>query len=337
MTNKLSLLAIAAASALALTACGGGGDGGSSSTAGSSGGTTTTPAQTVTGTVATPQYGGTSAQLAAFTTLNQYRTQCGFPALQENTVLDQSAAAHAKYMGLNNTITDFEVSTNPGYTGVTQADRAAAAGFPVTQNGTGGNAGHTATAGTMTDAQYGQDMLNALLAGVYHSAGLMYPVNTIGIGTYTTQSTTSGITYSTQWGSFVLLNPQSQPLSQTPITFPCNGVTGVPYMSTGENPTPPNVSAGGWGTPVVLMGNSSDVIVLQSATMSPTASSSTVISLQLLDSGRDPNKWIQPYMAVAYPASPLSPNTAYSVSINGTVNGAPFSRNFTFTTGNVAG
>ncbi|MBB6592754.1 CAP domain-containing protein [Ralstonia solanacearum] len=337
MNNKLSLLAIAAASTLALTACGGGGggDGGSSSTGTTTDGTTST--QTVTGTVSTPQYGGTSAQLAAFTTLNQYRTQCGFPALQENTFLDQSAAAHAKYMGLNNTITDFEASTNPGFTGVTQSDRAKVAGFPATQNGTGGNAGQTATAGSLTDAQYGQDMLNALLAGVYHSAGLMYPVNTIGIGIYTTQSTTSGITYSTQWGSFVLLNPQSQTLSQTPITFPCNGVSGVPYMSTGENPTPPNVSASGWGTPVVLMGNSSDSIVLQSGTMSPTSSSSTVISLQLLDSARDSNKWIQPYMAVAYPASPLSPNTTYSVSINGTVNGAPFSRNFTFTTGNVVG
>ena len=69
MTNKLSLLAIAAASTLALTACGGGGDGGTSTTGGSTGGTTTPPAQTVTGTQTTPQYGSTSAQLAAFNTL----------------------------------------------------------------------------------------------------------------------------------------------------------------------------------------------------------------------------------------------------------------------------
>lgn len=84
-----------------------------------------------------------------------------------------------------------------------------------------------------------------------------------------------------------------------------------------------------------MMGDSTDTIVLQSGSMTDT--SGNVLSLQLLYSANDPNKIVQAYEAVAYPASALLPNTTYTVSITGTVNGSPFSRNFSFTTGNIVG
>ncbi|POP04391.1 serine protease, partial [Salmonella enterica subsp. enterica serovar Heidelberg] len=40
---------------------------------------------------------------------------------------------------------------------------------------------------------------------------------------------------------------------------------------------------------------------------------------------------------VAYPTAPLQPNTPYTVNLSGTINGTPFTRSFTFTTGNVVG
>ena len=97
ITFKRTSLACALLLCTALAACGGGDGGttsGSTSTGGTTGGTTTGgtggstggTSTTVTGTLTTPQYTASSAQLAALTQLNQYRTQCGFPALQENTV-----------------------------------------------------------------------------------------------------------------------------------------------------------------------------------------------------------------------------------------------------------
>lgn len=341
--QKIGLSAIALVSALALSACGGGGDGGGSTgstnnNSGSPGGGSSSGGSTpvaVPGTVASPQYPASSAQLAVLNTLNQYRTQCGFPALQQNTVLDQAATAHAKYEGLNNALSDNEVSGNAGFTGVTYLDRAVAAGFPSAAKGWGVGAGYAAPTNGYTPAAAGQQFVYSLIAGVYHSGAVMYPVNTIGIGEYETQTTSGSTAFTSAWGSMSLLNTQTQSISNGPITFPCQGVTGVPYKSTGETPTPPNVSGSGWGTPVVVMGNPTDTIVLQSGTM--TDPSGNVITLQLLNSANDTNKIVQPYEAVAYPAAALQPNVQYSVSLTGTVNGVAFSRNFTFTTGNIVG
>lgn len=340
ITLKRTSLACALLLSTALAACGGGGDGGTTTGSTSSnggGGTTSTPATTVTGTVSTPQYAASSAQLAALTLLNQYRTQCGFPALQENTVLDQAAQAHAKYMGLNNAISDSEASSNQGFTGASYVDRAVAAGFPSSVLGVGVSGGFATTTSSFSAQVAGQQFVYALLSGVYHSIVGAYPVNTVGIGEYETQTTVGSYTYTQSWDSMSLYNTQAQAISNGPLTFPCQGVTGVAYKSTsGEIPTPPNVSSSGWGTPVVVTGNpGADKVLLTSATMADT--SGTVINLQILNSTNDPNKLVQPEQAVAYPSSPLQPNTQYSVNLSGTINGTPFTRSFTFTTGNVTG
>ncbi|RKP33246.1 hypothetical protein BJ085DRAFT_37320, partial [Dimargaris cristalligena] len=238
-------------------ACGGGGGDSStsSSTSGSSSSSGGSPSQTVTGTLSTPQYTSGSAQITAFNLLNQYRAQCGIPALQENTVLDQAAQSHAKYMGLNSAISDSETSGSAGFTGASYQDRAVAAGLPTSTFSTGVSGGASITTNGFTAAQAGQMFVNSLLAGVYHAAIVAYPSNTMGIGEYETQSTSSGLAWTNAWESISVLVSQSSIFSNTPLTFPCQGVTGVPYKSTSESPTPPNVSNSGWGTPVVVMGN----------------------------------------------------------------------------------
>ncbi|KVF40309.1 CAP domain-containing protein [Burkholderia vietnamiensis] len=328
-----SLSAVSIAALLALAACGGGGDGGSSSTgstgsgSGSSGGGSTPVA--VAGTLDSPQYAQGSAQLAAFNVLNQYRTQCGFPALQENTVLDQAAQAHAKYMGLNNAVSDVESSTGAGYTGSSYHDRAVAAGFPSQASGWGVSAGYSTNVST-TGTQFGQNLVYQWLSGVYHLGAMMYPTTTVGIGEFETQTTTGGLSFTNAWGTMSLLNTQTQSMSNTPLTFPCQGVTGIAYKNSAENPVPPNVSTSGWGTPLVVMGNLTDTVVLQSASVT---GPSGAVAVQVLNASNDPNKELGAYQAVAYPTSPLSPNTTYNVTLNGTVNGTAFSRNFSFTTG----
>jgi hypothetical protein len=334
-TTQTARTTLAIAALLALAACGGGGGsgGGSSTGAAAPASGASTPSTTSSATsanVSTPQYVASSAQLAAFTLLNQERQQCGFPALVENTQLDTAAANHAKYMSLNSgAITDTEVSGNAGFTGTTYAARATNAGYPGASVYVGGVSGGYYTNATLTETQYGQNLVYGWLSGVYHIAIAAWPVTQVAAGE-------SEITYNgfpEVQGTMTIANLQPMTTSG-PLTFPCQGTTGISYSGNGETPVPPNTS-GAFGTPVAVTGNPTDTIVLTSGTMAPT--SGPVVSLNVLNSATDPNKLLPAFEAVAYPTAPLSPNTTYTVSLNGTYNGAPFSRNFTFTTGNIAG
>jgi uncharacterized protein YkwD len=332
---KITRTAFAVAVLGALAACGGGGGGGSSSSSPStsSSGTSSSTSTATSANVTTPQYTSGSAQSAIFSQINSYRQQCGFPVLTENTQLDTASANHASYMAQNNVTSDSETSGAPGYTGATYQTRAVAAGYPSGVS-VGGVSNNYWTNSTLTGTQYGQDLLTGWVSGVYHLGGVISPTTVVGIGT-------AQITYQGSpqvWGAVSVANLQAS-ISNGPVTFPCQGVTGVSYKDVGETPTPPNVSSSGWGQPVEVAVGASGTVTLTAGTMTDT--SGNVISLQLLNSTNDPNKVIQPYQAVAYPANPLTANTTYTVNITGTYtdpnvsNGAAqsFSRSFTFTTG----
>lgn len=337
--KKLALFG-AIASTTILAACGGGGGGGSSTTgaatsasspSGASAPAGASSAQTATSAnVSTPQYAANSAQLAAFQLLNQERQQCGFAELTENTTLDQAAQAHATYMGDNSgTITDTEVAGNPGFTAATYTTRAVYFGYPSSVLATGVSGGYYTNA-TLTPTEYGQQLVYGWLSGVYHIAIGVWPVTEVGVGW--NQTTFNG--FPEIQASLEIGNPQTA-TGTAPLTFPCQGTTGVAYASGGETPTPPNTS-GNFGTPIAVAGLSmTDTIVLTSGTVTDT--SGTVTTLNLLDSANDPNKELWSFEGVAYPTSPLLPNTVYTVSITGTDNGTAFSRTFTFTTGNIVG
>ncbi len=317
-----------------LAACGGGGGnsnpasgaaGEGSATTGSSAPSSAASATIAATTMSTPQYAPGSVELTMFNTLNQARQACGFPALQDNTLLDKAAAAHARYMGLNNAGGDDEVSGNTGFTGVTYQDRAVAAGFPSGAGGAGVSAADYSVP-ALTDTQYGQNLINEWLAGAYHGPAVLTPSGVIGVGTY--QTTYNG--YPEVWASMSLLNTTvGQTSSNAPLTYPCQGTTGVLYSIVGEQPAPPNTT-GSFGTPIAVVGNPTDTVALSAGTL--TAPGGAVIDLQLLDSTSDPNRILQPYTASAYPVTPLTANTTYTVSITGTDNGVPFSRSFSFTT-----
>ncbi|VWC47066.1 SCP-like extracellular [Burkholderia lata] len=337
--TTISLSALAAAAVLALAACGGGGGDSGSTNTGSNGNNPNpsnpgTPSTTVPGTVDSAQYPAGSAQLAALNLLNQYRTQCGFPALKQNTVLDQAAQNHAKYMGLNNAVTDNEVSGNAGFTGGTYADRVVAAGFPKGTLGIGASGASAVFTSNFNATVAGQQFVYSLVGGAYHSVVATFPVDVAGFGESETQTTSGSYTFTESWQSISMYSASAQTLQNGPKTFPCDGVTGVPYRAAGETPVPPNVSSSGWGTPITVMGNLTDVIAIQTATVT---GPSGAVAVQILNSDTDPNKLIGKYQAVVYPTSPLTANTAYSVTITGTVNGTAFSRNFSFTTGNAVG
>ncbi|WP_176000802.1 CAP domain-containing protein [Burkholderia vietnamiensis] len=323
--KTIGLSALSVTVAIALAACGGGGgDAGSAPAAGGGSGSSggVTPPGTP-GNVTSAQYAPGSVELAMFNQLAAYRNQCGFPAFQENTILDQAAAAHAQYMSANSVISDTEDASKSGFVGATYADRASHFGFPNPIDVGGVSNGYYTNA-ALTNDQYGNALLASWLAGVYHVALATLPYKVLGIGA---QSTTfSGYP---NWAAGITFGQLSAALPNAPLTFPCEGVTGVRYQQSVENPIPPNTS-GAWGTPVSIVGNASDTVLMTSGTMTDT--SGHVIALQVLDSSTDPNKLLKKFEGVAYPTTPLSPNTKYSVSLTGTINGTSFSRNFTFTT-----
>ncbi len=324
--------ATVAALALLLSACGGGG-GGSTSTASNtgtnSGSSSTSTSTAATGipagtTQVTPTYAPGSVQAAMFAQVNAYRTTCGFPAVQQNTLLDQAAQSHAQYMVLNGGIvTDSETQGKPGFTGATGQDSADALGWPsnVFTGRMDGGTGSQSTPSAM-----GTAMINTWAVGVYHQNGFLWE-SLMGLGV----ANESGASLdSLQIGGDFISIPQGN----EPLTFPCQGVSGLPYgqVAGGELPAPPNGSASGTGTPVTVVGNLGDQVVLSQASMINTTTGQAV-SVVILNSTTDPNQELGAYEAVAYPTSPLSPNTTYQVNLSGTINGNAFSRSFTFTTG----
>lgn len=327
--NKLNIRNRAAAAAMAaltlsLAACGGGGGGGTStaSTGGGTSSTSSTPTSSSTpnnGTLATPRYATSSQELVAFNQLNAMRQQCGFPQLNENTLLDQSVANHIQYMISNSYVGHYETSGNPGFTGATPQARA-------------NYVGYTGTVGEVLGSNQtgfgGSSAIYGLSVAPYHLSAMFEPFSDIGMKY--AKLTSSADVYVADLGAYTAANYQNAPL-----TYPCQGVANAPYANTvGEQPTP---TINGTpitfpiGTPITVMGNVSDTLRLTSGTISDPHGNIT--NLTLMDSSNDSNHELSNFAGVAWPASPLQPNTTYNVSINGTDNGTAFSRNFSFTTG----
>lgn len=331
--KRLTLIPLTLALSAALSACGGGG-GGSTPTTSSSSSTTPPPssAQTVPGVQVTPTYAAGSVQLAMFNQINAYRQQCGFPPVQQDTLLDQAAQNHAQYMVLNGgQTTDTEVQGNPGFTGVTYQDRADALGWPSGVYASGGTGGYFNYTPNVSLTSVGTGEITAGWGNrVYHQALISAPYAYFGAAwaDYTTSSGTVNKLIAQAIGGIVSLQ-------NAPLTFPCQGTTGLaPNTPAGsETPFPPNTSPNGYGTPINVMGNVGDNVLVTSASM--TGPNGIPVPIQILNADTDPNHALWTSEASVYPTSPLQPNTTYAVSINGTINGTPFSRNFSFTTGAV--
>jgi len=290
-------------------------------------------------TQATPTYAAGSVESAILSKVNNYREQCGFPSLSQNTILDASAKAHADYQLANSSqITDDEVAGSPGFTGVTANDRAIAKGWPSGLWATNQNAG-AIDDNLTTDAQYGQLIANTWATGVYHQTAVTWLANLAGIGSSSgtvggSKAVIADLVFSSDPGV-----SDSVASANVPATFPCAGVTGIPSYGAGESPTPPvfetvHTVAGDierWGTPVTVEGNPSDVVQLTAAAY--TAPDGTVVQLNQVTATNDPNKLTAANKVVAYPTNALMSNTTYTVDLSGTINGVAFNRHFTFTTG----
>lgn len=269
---------------------------------------------TTAGTVATSNYTGEVAGYLA--ALNNYRTQCGIPALSQNTVLDGAAQTL-------------------GTVGQTYAiNLATSAGYAVP--GTAGGVAGTYWSNSANKTLVGQYELQTAMMSYGAMLNLMRPYTDVGM--FTTLDKAGSVN---QRGARVMLgNPVSRNIP-SPLTFPCANTSDIaPYWS-GSGGSFDYVSlaagalssdytlvpTGSQGTPIAVFANPGDTLVLTAATV--TAQGGAGVPVVLETGGRA----IYTYEGAVWPQQNLMPNTAYDVVIVGTVNGVAFSKRFTFRTG----
>lgn len=342
MNKSRLILAAVAASTLILAGCGGGGGGSTAPAA-----PTTPPASTATSTinpvVSTPNYPIGSNQALVYSMLNAARVRCGFGSVSQSTPLDQAGLAHSRWMLVNNMTGHYESTTSPnGFTGVTPQDRGVAAGYVYSTNA-GLESGESQSDVSGQVAYSAIAMLTGLLASPYHEVDLMRGWIHMGIGYM--DSTAAGTTAT--YGARTVMNidegvptgaAYQAPGPDVVLTYPCQGTTGTATeLANQESPSPVpgrNFVTSPIGQPIVVELAFGNTLTLTSATLVDMANGSGVALLAPVTSANDPNPgYLEGNEGFIMPNAPLAANTSYQVTLNGTNNGAAFSRTFSFTTG----
>ena len=123
--RRINPVLLACALSLFLTACGG-----AVATADSA----STPALVSAKDNSTPRSSGDTAA-DGLNWINFRRQQVGVPVLARNARLDAAAQGQSNYLQINKIVTHTQTVGNPGFTGVSLADRLSAAGFGFSQTG----------------------------------------------------------------------------------------------------------------------------------------------------------------------------------------------------------
>jgi uncharacterized protein YkwD len=341
----LGLLVIAC-----LTACGGGGGGSAPAT--TPGPSTPAPvvpvvlastASTIVGTAPTPTYAAGTEELAVFNKLNAERLACGFGVLAQNASLDSAAKNHADWSIVNFKSGHTETASTPGFTGITAGDRAVVAGYSVA-NGSMVTEQIGTRVGTNTKAVQSLEILRGLLNAPYHLAGLVSGYRDVGIavrnaidaGNLSTERMILQISpaYKVGDGAQVLAASEVR-------TYPCQNSSDIAPALEGEDPNPVpgrNLSLNPLGSSVYIAVREGNTITITNSAMTNLTTGVPVSVRPAITLANDPNnigtsRYLRSDQAFISADVALDPNTRYQVVINGTNNGAPFNRDFIFTTG----
>lgn len=256
-------------------------------------------------------------ELAAFDLLNAKRTQCGFGPLVQSAQLDQSAAAHVRYMAANPGSEHWETAGQPGFTGHGPKERAAAAGYV-------GSVGEI-LAGPWPLLPHGDIITEILMDVPYHAAVALEPLRDVGIA---------------YGDGAIVIDPglaagAPKQLVSGVHTYPCNGVTGVFAQVIGESPAPfPNDPPGMFSGPTIsVVGHAVRVTAA-----SVTGPDGAMPIKAILGDGQ--TKDINGFCTGANACIVLEPlqwASTYTVHVEGSDDGAPFSTDFRFMTADQTG
>lgn len=283
------------------------------------------------GTTESPNYVTGLERTAFLNTINQYRSECGLPTLAQNTVLDKVAAgvglgAVGKSLGGTQNLASNNAYAMPTTVG----------GLLISYNTTSGD----------TQA-VGSTFAKVVLADPYAMLAVARPYSEVGLANYSVSSV-SPVQAKMQVATG---NQQRIVPAGTVATMPCaNTTTAVPgvvkgvkyavtYAGAPSDATTTDASFDSLstrGTPIAVMANPGDTLVIDSASITTGGQNATVV---IADSSKPMNglaattKVLYSHEGFVYPTDVLQANTSYTVTITGKVNGTAFTKTFSFKTG----
>ena len=299
------------------------------------------PAVALVASVPAPSYAAGSEELAAFQTLNDVRSACGFGLLAQHVKLDEAARGHADWLIRNGYRSHYQVANTPGFTGVMPAERVAAAGYGGLGTFLSTNLLHSLQ-GSAAELGEGVVSVMGLLNAPYHGAGLL--AGWLDAGVAVRNVADVGVSPA---GSRVVVDfdlahrtatGSQEPAADAVLTYPCEGRTGVDRQLTNETPNPVpgrDLATQPLGSSVIVRLRHGHVLRITQAAM---AEAVTGVAVTLrppvsTEYGNDPHKLFRSHEAYVAAENPLLPRTSYLVSLHGTNDGKAFSRGFRFTTG----
>jgi uncharacterized protein YkwD len=294
---------------------------------------------------APPSYPPGSEELAAYLLLNAERGRCGFGLLAASAPLDAAARAHADYLIINSLNSHLQNASQypEGFTGTDPAARVRAQGYTDLGGVTDEFAFFTSSRPPLSKRGIGVLGVRGLLNAPYHLNGLMSGYRDVGFAVRSKEDTGKG-----QEGVFVQINAAytasagPQLLGSSDVqTYPCDGTTGVNRQLTNETPNPVpgrDLRTAPLGSTVYIAVRQGNRLAITRAAMTRAATGEAVALRPPVTSASDPygpclTGCFAPHQAYIVPDAPLLPDTAYTVMLGGTNNGAAFSRSFTFSTG----
>lgn len=303
-------------SCLVLSACGGGG--GSSSPPATSPPSTISPPPSSLGCVLTAQTG--SFADSANARISFYRNLVGLPNLVTDALLVKSAGNHANYLSSLPSVSDrshTEIAGSPCFTGVTVSDRVAAVGAMETFVG---------EEFTQSNLVSGADSIDLLFDAIYHRMGLLANFGKIGVAWQSSKIEPFHI---------LTLNLAGQGTGygsgQSLVTYPVSNQTNVLLdWLVNESPCPLGCSKTGSlvGYPLSIQ-TSGHRLQVNSFTL---MDSSGLVNGTVLTPATDPNLVGSSDRAAFIPHTHLTSNTTYTAQVIGTLDGAPLTKTWFFTT-----
>lgn len=299
-------------------------------------------------TVPTPPFPEGSDDMIAFNFLNNERSLGGLGKLAYSPELTKAAAAHANYYFLNQSKSSLdphnEVTTYPGFTGITPLDRAKVAGYSVGASG-------AASEGTgQVNSKLG--LIKNLINSLYHRSTIFnqswrevgfatqcVDANCVGENGYFGVATYGYKTKQRNDTNFVFVYPRDGQTSVRPIycgefPWPFADFAFGKVCEISTTPTQEILYSKGAGFPISVSVNDNNVISLDSFQVFEQGSS-TPIESWILTSQNDINKAIPKNEAYLITKTAMKLNAIYNVRVSGKSNDTPFTRNWSFTTDRV--
>lgn len=264
----------------------------------------------------------------AFALVNIIRTAVGLPQFQRVAALDGTAQAHAQYAVANGSQGPDELPNLPCYTGATLVQRLAAAGvvtatLPGTRPHSESVLAYDAPAGAELKAW---DVVNAGLHNLYGRLLLLAPAaQQVGVGF---SARPGAQQRALVLDAAVLAGTEGAAASDSWVTWPRDGTTGLPTRMTASNLKP--LAAGlVEGYPASLHATAPVQVRRFVMTL---ATSGTPVPATLVTQGSDRHGFLSAGEVALVPDAPLAAGTTYRLELDATVGTRDVLRAWSFTT-----